>query len=115
MSNVHAHPTVFPVVGATPVAIPSSFSRVPPRPATPHDHVWVLTAVFSVSTHDIQECVNAWMHNHTPPAIPMDYESLLDTVGPVCLKCNAPLSPKTAMLPCPVVLAPILGIANNNR
>lgn len=117
MSHAHTHahhPTVVPVPGP-PVVIPASHHRTPPPPASGHDHQWVLSAVFSVNPEHINECVAAWMNGGTPPGLPMEYETLLNVIGPVCLKCNQPLNPKTSMMPCPVVLIPVIGVANNRR
>lgn len=111
MSYAHAHPTVIPAPGE-PVIVPPSRRNGGIQPTAGHNHQWVMTAIFGVDERLISECVAAWMNGGTSPGIHMDYDSLLDTIGPVCLRCQQPLNVRTAVLPCPVVLVPVLGVAN---
>lgn len=110
MNHAHAHPTVIPVEG-NPVVVPPERRGGTIQPASGHTHQWIMTALFKVDERLISECVAAWMNGTTPPGIHMDYDSLLDTVDPICLKCQQPLNVRTAMMPCPVVLVPVLGVA----
>ena len=91
--------------------VPPHRVNVPPAPRTGNRHQWVATAIYALSDTAIDACAATWMATGIAPGLDLDHENLATIMGPVCLKCHAPLTPTNHAMACPVVLVPVLGIA----
>jgi hypothetical protein len=91
--------------------IPPTRINTPPAPRLGHRHQWVATAIYILSDAAIDASAATWMSTGIPIGLDLDHENLATVMGPVCLKCQVPLTPTNHATACPVVMVPVLGVA----
>lgn len=94
-----------------PPGAPLNNRPIPVRVGNAHE--WACVAVFRVSQLEVDAAAASWAAG-MPIAtdLALDHECLTTIQGPLCLKCQQPLTPTSHAMPCPVQFAPVLGIAN---
>lgn len=103
-------PSVNPAYGDG-FRIPPDRVNVPPAPRLGNRHQWIATAIYALADAAIDASAATWMSTGVPIGLDLDHENLATVMGPVCLKCHAPLTPTNHAAACPVVLVPVLGVA----